>query len=759
MDEFVRDPSAVTATADAGQPPARPETGLWPYYLLFFISGFPALIYQIVWQRALFTLYGVNIESVTMVVTAFMLGLGLGSLAGGWLSRQTWVRLLLAYGAIEIAIGAFGSVSLAIFHRVGEFTAGASLPVTGLVAFVLLLVPTVLMGSTLPLLVEHFVRRNGNVGESVGILYSVNTLGSSVACLAAAFLLMHLLGESGSVRLSAVLNLLVGATALVLQRHSATAPMARFAPAEAKPRQTGRFAFGVLLAGAVGFVALGYEIVWYRIYSFASAGAAPCFAELLAFYLAGVAYGSVVVRDACRKKLENDLAATLKAAATVVLVGSIAAFLVAPLAARGVVLVRHYEPTFVFVFIAAALTGSTFPLISHAFVDPQRDSGTRVSLLYLSNIIGSTLGSFLVGFVIGNFWSTRATCVFLLAVEAAVAVALALLAGVTFRRGFLLGLAGCALLALISGPVFSGLYERLRMRDSYTPGTRFTDLVENRSGVIAVANDDIVYGGGVYDGRFNTDLVNDTNMLFRAFAVAGMNRKPASVLVIGLATGSWVQVLANDPDVQDLTVVEINPGYLPLIQKHEIVRSLLTNPRIHLVIDDGRRWLVSHPDRRFDLVLMNTTWNWRANVSLLLSKEFVEIVRQHLNPGGVEYFNTTWSRDAMATGAESAPYALRISNFIAISDQPIVLDPVRWRAALLSYKIDGRPVLDMRNAADRARLDQLIGWARNVDGPNAMVESRSSLLKWVHGARLITDDNMGTEWNRRTDQLSQLTEQ
>jgi spermidine synthase len=294
------------------------------------------------------------------------------------------------------------------------------------------------------------------------------------------------------------------------------------------------------------------------------------------------------------------------------------------------------------------------------------------------------------------------------------------------------------------------------MKNSYTPGARFSDLVENRSGVIAVSHDDVVYGGGAYDGRFNTDLVHDSNLLFRAYAVSGMNRKPASVLVIGLSTGSWVQVLANNPEIKDMTVVEINPGYLPLIQKHEIVRSLLTNPRIHLVIDDGRRWLISHPDRRFDLILMNTTWNWRANISLLLSEEFLAIVHEHLNPGGVEYYNTTWSREALATAVESFPYALRVANFIAVSDRPIQLDPERWRTALLSYRIEGRPVLDLSKAEDRAKLDQLIGWARDVDGPQAVVESRASLLRNLQGARLITDDNMGTEWNRNPEMASEV---
>src|ERR1017187_10471688 len=125
--------------------------------VLFFFSGFPALIYQLTWQRALFRIFGVNIESVTIVVTAFMLGLGLGSLAGGWLSKRRGIPLLPLLGGIELMTGAFGFVSLAIFDKVGEFTIGLSLPATAAVTLALVVVPTLLMGATLPVLVSHLV--------------------------------------------------------------------------------------------------------------------------------------------------------------------------------------------------------------------------------------------------------------------------------------------------------------------------------------------------------------------------------------------------------------------------------------------------------------------------------------------------------------------------------------------------------------------------------------------------------------------------
>ena len=134
----------------------------WIYYLFLF-SGFPALIYQIVWERALFTIYGVNVESVTVVVTAFMLGLGLGSMVGGRSSRSPRLALLACFGLAELGTASFGIFSLYLFHHVAYYTAGASLLDTAILSLALLLVPTMLMGSTLPFLTAHVVGHSRNV--------------------------------------------------------------------------------------------------------------------------------------------------------------------------------------------------------------------------------------------------------------------------------------------------------------------------------------------------------------------------------------------------------------------------------------------------------------------------------------------------------------------------------------------------------------------------------------------------------------------
>jgi spermidine synthase len=213
---------------------AKPDTRLahWIRVLcvLFFFSGFPALIYQLAWQRALFRIFGVNVESVTIVVTAFMVGLGVGSLVGGWLSKRR-IPLLPLLAAIELMSAAFGLTSLAVFDRVGELVAGLPLAATAAVALGLVIVPTLLMGATLPILVGHMVRRAGNVGSAVGLLYYVNTLGAGAACFVAAFLLFPFLGLQDAVNVAVALNAAVAVAALAAFWADRRRPIAADAPA------------------------------------------------------------------------------------------------------------------------------------------------------------------------------------------------------------------------------------------------------------------------------------------------------------------------------------------------------------------------------------------------------------------------------------------------------------------------------------------------------------------------------------------------
>ena len=748
-------PIAVpTSKQDAG--PAGSSQIPW-VYALFFISGFPALIYQIVWQRALFTIYGVNIESVTIVVSAFMLGLGLGSVAGGMVSRIPRLPVLAAFGLVELCIGSFGVISLRLFHWVGIHTAGASLTATSVLTFLLVLAPTILMGGTLPFLVAHLVRISRNVGESVGMLYFVNTLGSAAACFLSALFIMRLLGEQGSVTMAAAINLTIGSIAILAhivfrdrmpsEGPQQTAQSAHHAPA--------LFPFPLALAivGVSGFIALSYEIQWYRAYSFVSGSQAQSFALLLAAYLEGVAFGSLFSKILCRKPAapENGRR-NLGVISALVIAANGLSFLVVPLLAFSASFVA-YTATLPLVAIAAGLLGAVFPLVTHISVAPNSRAGSRMSYLYLANILGSAGGTILVGFVLMDHWSMRGLSIFLVTLGLAMGTAIA--AGAVRGTRRLAVLMGAVVLTLgavaIAPPLFDTVYERLLYKSEYRPELKFAHLLESRSGVIAVSPDGTVFGGGAYDGRFHTSLVDDTNLLVRAYAISAFHAQPRQVLMIGLSSGSWAQVIASHPSVEDLTVVEINPAYLRLIPQYPAVASLLHNPKVHIVTDDGRRWLVRNSQRRFDLVVMNTTFHWRAHNSNLLSTDFLHLIRSHLAAGGVLYYNTTGSGEVQITGVTVFPYALRVLNFLAVSDQPLKFDSQSLHDALLAYRIDGQRVLDLSRTADREKMDELLSWVGTVgsqDPAAAPIEYASTLRQRLKGKRTITDDNMGTEWFR-----------
>jgi spermidine synthase len=180
---------------------------------LFFASGAAALCYQIAWQRALFGWYGVDLDSVTAIVSIFMLGLGVGALIGGWLADRFPGHRIAIFSVIEMMIALFGFASLDVIDGMGALFANQSLPVIVGLTFAVFLIPTCAMGATLPVLVTELTARNSNVGQSTGQLYYINTLGAAVGAVTAAYILMPLGGLDGLVLTAAWINALISIVA------------------------------------------------------------------------------------------------------------------------------------------------------------------------------------------------------------------------------------------------------------------------------------------------------------------------------------------------------------------------------------------------------------------------------------------------------------------------------------------------------------------------------------------------------------------
>jgi spermidine synthase len=505
----------------------------------------------------------------------------------------------------------------------------------------------------------------------------------------------------------------------------------------------------LIVVTLTGFVSLSYEILWVRLYSFASQGVARAFGALLGSYLLGLALGSLWSMRFRDDRNPHD-PRHLKTVALFVLAANLAGFLMAPVVSFSVTLAPWWA-TLVFVVPAAALLGATLPLLCHFAIAPDSRAGQRLSWLYLGNIVGSFAGSLLTGFVLMDVLTFRGISVVLALVGIAIAVAVLVMAD---RRGrFLLtwsgASAGLALAVLLLAPVlFDGLWERLLRKTDYDPSERFVTVIESRHGVITVDDEGRIYGGGAYDGRVDTGLAPGS-WLVRPYILAAVHPDPEDVLVIGVSGGAWTQILAHHPKVERLTAVEISPAYLDLIAMNPEVESLSRNPKVTIHIDDGRRWLVRHPDARFDAVVINMTFHWRAHSTHVLSREFMELVRRHLKPGGVFLFNATSSKDVARTAIEVFPHGMMVINNVLVSDDPIRFDVERWRGVLEGYAIDGKPVFDLETEAGRADLEGVLSIAdtlgRDVDDLFSL-RNEEQMRSEVKGARIVTDDNMLCEY-------------
>jgi predicted membrane-bound spermidine synthase len=716
---------------------------------LFFVSGFPALIYQLTWQRALFRIFGVNIESVTIVVTAFMLGLGLGSLLGGVMSRRRPLPMLLLFGVIEALTAVFGLFSLRIFDGVGTIALGLPLPATAAVCLGLVLLPTLLMGATLPLLVGHLVSTagSGGVGRPVGELYFVNALGGGAACLLATVLLFPFLGVNGSILFAVSCNLAISAGAVVIHlRGEPDRPAIK--EAERAPPRPAELAFAPVLGMAClcGFVSLSYEIFFFRVISFATANSASAFSVTLGAFLIGLASGAQSAARACANGTRSGLRRVVWSLALANLIG----FLFLPLLAHTAWLGQGLlGVALLLAFLVAKLWGTVLPVLAEIGIAADGKAGLRTGQLYLANIVGSAAGSVVTGFVLMNLLSLGELPIALLIGGLACTALIAWAMPLTrrMRLAVAAGALAAAIAGLVLGPsLTSDVIEALLWKRDAASHGPLARVVENRSGIIAVDRDGVVYGHGIYDGRFSTDLVHDKNGIVRPFALSLYHAAPREVLMIGLSSGSWAQAIVSNPMVEHLTVLDINPGYVELIRERPEVASLLSNPKVTIEYDDGRRWLRLHPERRFDAVVANTTYHFRANSSNLLSTEFLDLVDRHLAAGGTFLYNTTDSARAQRTACLAYPHSLRFMNHMLVSDEPLRLDFARWRQVLTSSRIDDRLVIDASREEDRDILDQLVSVLSLPPAEGRLFERCDQLLRRTAGLMPITDDNMGTEW-------------
>lgn len=417
--------------------------------------------------------------------------------------------------------------------------------------------------------------------------------------------------------------------------------------------------YASLLSFASGFLSLSIEILWIRLFGFANHSLPQTFAFVLMWFLVGIALGAFIGKQACRLHwpLWELSGIALLLATLLIMFGPY-------LYANYFSSVNQLWMSAFLITATAALIAIVFPIAHHLSV--KQFSAPIIAKIYAMNILGATLGPLFTGQLLLN-WLTLQQ-------------AFAIFACFAFFMSFFCFLKKISPLFLCSSTLvaayifgwgFSGNAHWLIA--AVDPSRQWLiKIIENAHGIITIyrggKQGDIIAGGNVYDGRTNLDPTIQSNAINRVIVLSALHDQPRRILMIGLSIGTWLKIVTAFPNVDAIDVVEINPGYIEAIANYPIQQSALHDPRVHLYLDDGRRWLKAHPQKKYDIIIANTTFYWRAYSTNLLSYEFFSLLKQHMNHRAILAFNTTYSLDAAYTAATLFNHAYLYQNFMIAAD-------------------------------------------------------------------------------------------
>ena len=671
-------------------------------YACFFLSGFCALIYQVVWVREFGNIFGNNIYSASIVIAVFMSGLGVGSwLAGRWADRQSRINPhwpLHAYGWFEIGIGACGfgialllpaaevfSASISAYRPMAngwqELTTGSHLALYGL-AIVVLTPSTVLMGGTLTLLIRFFLGSDlAHAGWRVGTLYGVNTFGAALGAFSVDFWLIPAWGLFNTQTLAVVVNLLVGAVVLRMAgstwRTTAVSP----APVSTPVEPVGESSRLVLPTAAAiflsGFAALGMEIIWFRVLTSIFGLYRSIFSLLLTIILVGIWLGSVLGGYLNRR---YGHAATLY-------IGSQAVFVAGAVIGLTVIdvdMLREFGRRFanpddpvtrstvdlgrqlatypvmissmlVAIGLPALMMGFAYPLANAITQKTEAVIGSRSGLLYFANTIGAVLGSLVVGFYLLPVLGSKHS-VSLMMLTAMLAMVPLAFTGQTVgghsRRPApaLIGLAAglvVAMTALTSWHRHDDDFVILKSNKLDPDSPIMSTVLSKSEGILEtiLIKDERPIGKGkvlVTNGHnmSGTDFLAQRYMRAFSHLPLLMTEEPRDVIVICFGVGNTLHATTLHKELERIDVVDLSEHVLSHNRYFSDTNfGAIEDPRVRVYVNDGRQHLRMQPDGTYDLVTLEPPPISFAGVASLYSTEFYELARRKLKPGG---YMTQW---------------------------------------------------------------------------------------------------------------------
>lgn len=681
--------------------PSLPNQNPWAMtalFALFFVSGFTALLYQVAWQRMLGLFSGSDVRSVTIIIASYLLGLGLGNLISSHnsdrLNNRQCVRV---YGWCNLGIAIFAVCSRFLFYDLLFLRLQylAKSPVLMLaIVLVSLLIPTTLMGLSLPLLSKAINRSVNEAASRIGWLYGVNTLGSGLGTIISGWFIVGTFGYEKTVYLGAVLSASVSLAAFVTARGFANNFVRQQQPAihlfssQTKVKSLQEWYLLVFLSG---FAAISWEIIWFRVLDIALQSNAYTYGHLLAFILISNGLGSMLGAKAIRyirhpKKiflLIQGMVAVYSATA----IGAVAFYWQTHPNLRddlGYIDLNNlgFPVIFKYLIVPCAmmvlpnlLLGFYFPLVQKAVQRDSQEIGKRVGSILVANILGNTMGSLITGLILldrlGTSGSIKLLCClglgFLLAIRPN-----------WFRAKFIAILTVICLAIIVIFPHNNRLWAALQ---AVSPDAYFI-VAEDSTSVAAIAE---IKGGGKL---FASGQVQANFPYMHLHGLLGsvpalLHDHPTHIMIIGLGSGGTPHSIGVNPVTKQVKIVELLGAELTVLKEYaqtpvgKPLKYLFQDPRYEIMVGDGRRELVL-TDQKFDIIEADAIQPWRSRAGMLYSQEFFQEVRAKLKPGG---FFVEWNVGAgtQKTMLSVFPYvtSVNIGDNLAIligSDRPVEFD-------------------------------------------------------------------------------------
>ena len=759
----------------------------------FFLSGTTALIYQILWIRMLGLIFGHTVYAVTTVLVVFMGGLGLGAyLCGRVVDRVQ--GLLRMYGILELGIGGYCLLIPWIMEGVKwtylslsrslDLSHASFTMVQFLLVLIALLLPTTLMGATLPILSRFFVRDLDKVGEGVGRLYALNTFGAVFGTYLAGFQLLPVLGMKLTLLFAASLNIGIGflifrfdeRLKLILGHESRlrAKPEASMVSERVGGLFRDNFQIKLVVAGFAlsGAASMIYEIAWTRALSLVIGSSTYAYSSMLLSFLLGIAVGSAVFSRLTRKRPASfywfsgiQLAIGLSAAAVLPLFEHLPEMVLRALTitkAYSFVLFLQVVVSSAVMFLPTFLIGATFPCVVMMVSRNLSRLGHDVGSVYAYNTIGAIVGSLLAGFILIPSIGVQASIEVAIVINLLIALVIGVF-GSSHQIFRLVGGIGVFVVAfgvlnlpdwdrklMSSGPsVYAGLYI------DEMAGRSFDDILEEKAEVVYY-KDGISSTVSVHKEynsihlRVNgkTDASNGGDMqtqLKAGHLPALIHPDPKTALVIGLASGVTVGALTQY-DLDRIDVVELEPAMIEasaFFEKEN--RNALNDPRVNLIIGDGRNALMATTNK-YDLIISEPSNPWIGGVATLFTQEFFDLIRKRLEPDGVV---AVWIQ-----GYGMAPEDVRMVAHTFLS---IFSNATLWMPGQSDYLLIGslQPVsLDLDRVRKayyspsffREDMDRL-----KMLSPEAILGDfyldADDLVRFTVGAELNTDDLLPLEFS------------